>query len=340
MPPDRERDLERELRELGPQLDYPPTPDLASTIRQRLEENGAEQTARRGWPTILSSRWAAAAAVLVLFIAIPILSPAARDTLSGLFVAGQGAGDAAQSGAEGGGGGGEAGGGAGGGAGGDAAGRGYAEAPMMQEDAGGDLPASSGSASSGGSEDPADSQASTEDAGGDMPTSGGSADSGGDLPTSGGPPQAQGAPGQSLGLGERISLQEARARVDKVFVPAEIGEPDAVYAAGPEGVVLVYRARPDLPPLGNTGVGLILTELPGDTRSAYFPESPRPYSGTEAVSVDGVRGYWSSAGGSANPNRSASFHANVLLWEREGRALRIESGLPRGEAIRIAESAR
>jgi hypothetical protein len=319
MPPDRERDLERELRELGPQIDYPATPDLANTVRQRLEEGNEGRTARPGWPTALSSRWAAAAAVLVLFLAIPILSPAARDALSGLFVAEQGTGGAAQGGAENGG--------AGGGTGDDAAGRGYPEAPVMQEDTGGDLPASASSASSGGSEDSADSQAMMED-------------TGGDLPGSGTPPQAEGALGQDLGLGKRVTLQEARARVGTVFLPSEIGKPDAVYATGPEGVVLVYRARSYLPPLGETGIGLILTELPGNVRAAYFPEDPRPYAGIEAVGVHGGRGYWAPAEGSAGPDRSGGLYANVLLWERDGRALRLESNLPREEVIRIAESVR
>lgn len=124
------------------------------------------------------------------------------------------------------------------------------------------------------------------------------------------------------------------------LVPEEIGSPDAVYEAGPEGVVLVYRARPGLPPLGNKGIWLILTELPGDVRSAYFSEGPRPYAGTEAVDVDGGRGYWARAESSTVPRRTGGLPTNVLLWEREGRALRLESGLPRAEAIRLAESVR
>jgi len=177
-----------------------------------------------------------------------------------------------------------------------------------------------------------------EDTGGDLPTSGSASESGGDLPASGGsPPETS---GEGLGLGERISLREAQARVGKVSVPATIGEPDAVYAVEPEGVVLVYRARLGLPPLGDTGIGLILTELPGHAESAYFPEGPPPHAGTETVDVDGGPGYWAPAGTYAFPNRSEGLHANVLLWEREGRAMRLDSSLPRGEAIQIAESTR
>ena len=38
MQPDR--DLERELRELGSRVEYPPTPDLARAVRNRLDEDG------------------------------------------------------------------------------------------------------------------------------------------------------------------------------------------------------------------------------------------------------------------------------------------------------------
>lgn len=96
------RDLERELRELGSHVEYPPTPDLARAVRRRLEEEGdGELTTRRGGLGLPapSPRWAAAAALL-LILAVPVLFPAARDALSGWFVAGQaaGGGGAAQSG--------------------------------------------------------------------------------------------------------------------------------------------------------------------------------------------------------------------------------------------------
>ncbi len=83
----RDRELERELGELGSRIEYPPTPDLARAACRRLEEE--ERTPRRGGfglPT-LSARWAAAAALL-LFLAVPLLSPATRETFSGPFVAG------------------------------------------------------------------------------------------------------------------------------------------------------------------------------------------------------------------------------------------------------------
>ena len=66
-PPERgDEALERELRELGRQLDHPPTPDLATSVRQRLER---ETTRRTPLPF-----WAVAAALLAVFLVVPALS--------------------------------------------------------------------------------------------------------------------------------------------------------------------------------------------------------------------------------------------------------------------------
>jgi hypothetical protein len=85
-----DRDLERELRELGSRVEYPPTPDLASAVRSRLDEEGGSAPTR-GWFDLPVARWAAVAAV-VLIAAVPVLSPAARDTVAGWFEGGQASG--------------------------------------------------------------------------------------------------------------------------------------------------------------------------------------------------------------------------------------------------------
>ena len=81
-----DREIERDLRDLGARIEYPPTPDLAQAVRRQIEE-GAGQNARRGgfWHYFLSPRWAVPAAALVL-IAVAIFSPAVRGTLSDLIV--------------------------------------------------------------------------------------------------------------------------------------------------------------------------------------------------------------------------------------------------------------
>ena len=84
--PDRERELERELRELGSLIDYPPTPDVARAASSVLDEqeNARPRRFRVAFPTL---RWAAVAAAFVLVVAVPTLSPGLRATVSDWFVA-------------------------------------------------------------------------------------------------------------------------------------------------------------------------------------------------------------------------------------------------------------
>jgi hypothetical protein len=113
----------------------------------------------------------------------------------------------------------------------------------------------------------------------------------------------------------------------------ELGKPDEVYAPGTsrkEGVVLVYGGG--LPSPGDTGISLVLTEVPGDLEPAYLSGKTTIKSELERVSVDGGPGYWSVAG--------HRLPGHVLLWEQGGVALRLEADVEKEQAIRIAESVR
>jgi hypothetical protein len=292
MQPDR--DLERELRELGSRVEYPPTPDLARAVRRRLEE--AEQPApRRGWFDLPVVRWAAVAAV-VLLAAFPAVSPAMRDTVAGWFESGQAS--------------------------------------------------SSGQAADGARE--------ASPAGGDATLKGEGVDHTAEAarPSSGGRPMPSsdgGVPpsGGNLGYGEPISLREAQTRLggSELLLPEVLGVPDQVYAGGSSrngGVVLVYRARSGLPSMGDTGVGLVLTEVPGSVESAYLRGGTLPVAGVEEVSVGKARGYWVPAGRRppSLADRTGDLPGSALFWERGGLALRLGADLPKGEMIRIASSVR
>lgn len=93
MRPDRERDLDRELRDLGPNVEYPPVPDLARSVRSRLEAERSEGNV----PSRRFPPWAgwAIAAALVLLVAVPVFSFAVRDTGGVFSASGGAAGDAA-----------------------------------------------------------------------------------------------------------------------------------------------------------------------------------------------------------------------------------------------------
>jgi hypothetical protein len=256
--PDRE--LERELRELGALIDYPPTPDVARNVLEEVEDSRAQRF-RMAFPTL---RWAAVAAAFVLVVAVPTLSPSLRATLSDWFVA-----EDIRS------------------AGGPAV---DAGSPERQSEAG--APAAGDSKS-----------------------------------------------GESLAprfSGERITLREAQARMEGALLlprTPRLGKPDEVYVggtSGKDGVVLVYRDG--LPPLGDTGLSLVLTEAPGDMEPEYLRGKITVRSELERVNVDGGPGYWSSAG--------HRLPGHVLLWEQGGGALRLEADVRMEQAIRIAESVR
>jgi hypothetical protein len=258
----QDRELERELRELGSLIDYPPTPNVARAARNVLDEAANEQSRRlrRAFPTM---RWAAVAAAFVLVVAVPTLSPGLRATVSDWFLAE----DFQSTGVD-------------------------AGSPERQSEAGAPAAGVSKSATT--------------------------------------PAQA---PQFS---GERISVREAQARMDGTLIlprTPELGKPEEIYTVGTaskEGVMLVYKYG--LPPLGDTGIHLVLTEVPGDLEPAYLTGRTTAGSKFDRVSVDGNPGYWRSAG-----NR---LPGQTLLWEQGDVALRLEANVKKEQAIRIAESAR
>ena len=308
--PDKEHDgLERELGELGSRIEYPPTPDVARAVRRRLDAQRPEQQrARSRFRSRLRGfakpKWAAAATAFVL-LSLTILSPATRSTVSDSASSLGTLGDA-----------GRAAGGAAGGSGAGASGASeaqYAEGATTTQH--GQMAASDGAsaaASSGSSSLPAR------------------------------------PPGAALGLGEELSESEVRARVEGLLLPETpelTGERGVIYAGGPsedDGVVLVFGPEPGLPPLGGTGVGLLLAEVPGDLDSAYFAAGLASELQPEEVDVDGGRGYWLPDGRalSPQPGEAESLPGGALLWERGDVALLMRVGVPEGEAIRIAESIR
>ena len=92
MPPDR--DLDRQLRDLGPHVEYPPVPDLAGSVRGRLEaESESTGSPARTRPQV----WWIAAAALLLLVAVPVVSLAVRSTGGGAS-SGAGGGVAVESG--------------------------------------------------------------------------------------------------------------------------------------------------------------------------------------------------------------------------------------------------
>lgn len=84
-----ERDLERRLHDLASHLEWPPTPPLAASIRQRLAEGAgaAGPSTRRTWARRLgpaaAQRLAAAFAVVLLIAVVAAGIAPVRDTVAG-----------------------------------------------------------------------------------------------------------------------------------------------------------------------------------------------------------------------------------------------------------------
>lgn len=272
--------MDRVLRDAAAHVEYPRTPDLASTVRRRIENE--EPRHSPSWTRFLSRHWIAAA--VIVLISLPVLAGI-------VTLAGGGSGVGGEGGAV--------------GAGGSASG-------------GGDSASGPESASEAA---PEPSGRTTEETAADTGSLSDSAAGG-----------SRAAPlGEGLISGERLSLREARARSSvPILLPAEsnLRRPDEVYesASRTDGYTLVYGARDGLPPLDDTGLGLILAQSAGGV-DTYLEDADIPGAEIEEVRVNGNPAYWLPAG-------------DVLIWERDGRALRLQAKVGRDKAIRIAESVR
>jgi hypothetical protein len=171
------------------------------------------------------------------------------------------------------------------------------------------------------------------------------------------PPTVTTRPGErlDLGLGQRVTLAEARRTVDfPVLVPGAAGfrQPAAGYvnqAVPPQGRVdRVYRARPGLPASPFTDVGLLVTEFKGQP-TPFFLKKVAVAGMVEEITVGGQPGYWftgephfftyQDARGN-DRDEQTRLAGNTLIWQRGDLTLRLEGQIGKQEALAIAESMR
>jgi hypothetical protein len=154
-------------------------------------------------------------------------------------------------------------------------------------------------------------------------------------------------------LGTRTILTEAQSRVSyAIRTPGLPGyaAPDEVYVRAPPvggRVTLLYLARPDLPPIGGSDIGLLIQEFKGGIDAGLFQKGVGPSTKVEPVTVRGAQGYWITGGLRAfaytDANGAFQFEeirsaGNTLLWQENGIVYRIETSLPQPDALRIASS--
>ena len=167
--------------------------------------------------------------------------------------------------------------------------------------------------------------------------------------------------GAQLMLGRPVTLDEAQAAVDfSLLVPTAAGfdAPDEIYlldeGAG-DMVSFVYPAGPGLPASDTTGVGALLTQFQGEANRNLIEKGLADGDGDfetrlEAVTVGGEPGFWISGAphgfffvcSGAGECREERYRlaGDVLLWERDGLTVRLESALSLEDALTIAESVR
>jgi hypothetical protein len=156
--------------------------------------------------------------------------------------------------------------------------------------------------------------------------------------------------GSRLELGRRSDLDAAVADAPfDVRVPADLPDPDATYVGRPpNAVTLLWAPSEELPEVGDSGVGLLLTEFPATTDESLVEKDLGPGTSIEHVTVDGRPGFWITgaphtvtyvAPEGGDPQRDPiRLAGNTLVWVDDGVTYRLESGLDRDTAIALAES--
>jgi hypothetical protein len=165
------------------------------------------------------------------------------------------------------------------------------------------------------------------------------------------PPPGPVSPTATLQLGERTTLDDARARM-AVLVPTADGfrTPDEVWltSVGGGGVSLVYRARPDLPAAEHTGIGLLVQEFAGDGRTAVHKYLTGT-AGVRPVTIDAGEGVFISGGdhrlfyeapNGADVYEGGRLVGNALIFQRGPLTIRLEGDLPLDRMMAIATSMR
>jgi hypothetical protein len=156
------------------------------------------------------------------------------------------------------------------------------------------------------------------------------------------------SPVTPLNLGRRTTMADAQSAVSfSIAVPPSLGTPDAVYVDSevPGGeVALAYTPRPGIPLVKQTALGVLITEFRGDLIPGFLTKEVGPSTTLEETSVNADPGWWIAGAphmvitriGASDYPVSLRMAANTLIWEHGGVTYRIESGLSKSDAFRIA----
>ena len=158
-------------------------------------------------------------------------------------------------------------------------------------------------------------------------------------------------PGALLGLGTVVTMDDAQAVVDfPLTLPTDpdLGPPDATYLRLGR-VALVWAPGPRLPATSDPEIGLVLNEFLGDFDEMVVEKTAQSGTHVEPVLVGGAPGYWIAGAPhffvyldpSGTPIEDTYRSVGqTLVWTSDGITFRLETGLDRDAAIRLAASLR
>lgn len=158
--------------------------------------------------------------------------------------------------------------------------------------------------------------------------------------------------GGDLGLGERVTLDVARARIGRAipsFDDLPVGSPDAVYLDPDRAnqVALVWAASATLPATRAAGVGMIVMSFDGTVEPMFFQKAIGAGSTVEPVDVAGQRGFWISgdphiffyeSGDGTFVDDQRRWVDDALVWADGTTTYRIETAQGREAALGLAHS--
>jgi len=155
--------------------------------------------------------------------------------------------------------------------------------------------------------------------------------------------------GTTLRLGREVPVGSIPSPSFTVVAPPSPGPPQRAYVDEPAtgSVTLVWAATDDLPEIHDTGVGLLLTEIPGRVDEPLLEKRLDEHTTIERVPVGSAMGYWIAGGahellylapdGSVRPD-TTRLAANTLIWTANGIVFRLETALDRAAAVDLANS--
>jgi hypothetical protein len=162
------------------------------------------------------------------------------------------------------------------------------------------------------------------------------------------------AAGRTYDLGTPVSLAQAAGHAGaagwRLAAPSAAGDPARAFVGLPAGAVnLVWAPSDERPEIADSGIGLLLTAMPGTTDAGGMSKQATGGTTVQLVRVGDQAAYWIEG----EPHEvvitdrngdfvydSSRLAGNTLIWTDGAVTYRLESALDRDEAIDLASTLR